>query len=76
MGMDIRINVADLARVAKHLESLSFGKTDLGDTYITVECNYLKAKGDLYDTEVYFGRDSQASIAEICMKVGIPFIYS
>ncbi len=76
MSMDIRINVVDLTRVAKYLASLSFDKTDLGDTYVTVEYNYLKATGDLYDTEVCFSRDSQQAIAEICMKVGIPFIYS
>jgi len=76
MSMAIRIKVVDLTIVAKHLASLSFDKTDLGGTYVTVKFNYLKATGDLYDTEVCFSRYSSKAIAEICMTLGIPFIYS
>jgi len=76
MSMAIRIKVVDLTIVAKHLASLSFDKTESEASTVTVKFNYLKATGDLYDTEVCFSRYSSKAIAEICMTIGIPFIYS
>ena len=76
MGMYVSVSLLDLVGAVPHLAGLSVDKTESGEDVVTVIRNYHTAVGDLFEGRVSFSRASTQAIVEICLSVGIPFVFS